>query len=248
MAEPDHYPVIQGFFDWVRRARAYAILEPTGQERRAFVPIQKIQTYFAERDRQSLNEILDAVFMPEDPPLYAENIVPKYTAVFSILLYINKGRYIKDFTTCGALSDAALPFDPADPPSRFPISAKDPNFFSRFCEEQWRFCAPTFQRNMLDDKFESERILPITYKKTLGGGGSGTVYKIKIHKLYNELITDESKAVRPCLHVKFGHLCANGSQKFRNSAKNRRVPSSSKRTSPKRPENTMTMKSPHFVG
>jgi hypothetical protein len=136
MAEPDHHPVIRGFFDWVRRARSYAILEPTGQERRAFVPIQKIETYFTERDRQSLNEILDAVFILEDPPLYAENIVPKYTAVFCILLHINKGRYIKDFTKYGALSDAGLPFDPANPPPRFPTSSEDPNFFSRFCDEQ----------------------------------------------------------------------------------------------------------------
>lgn len=196
MAEPDHHPVIRGFFDWVRRARAYAVLEPTGQERRAFVPIQKIQTYFAERDRQRLNEILDAVFMPEDPPLYAENIIPKYVAVFSILLHINKARYIKDFTTYGPLSDAALPFDPVNPPPKFPTSSEDPNFFLRFCEEQWRFCSPTFQRHMLDERFEGKRILPITYKEWLGGGGSGTVYKIKVHKLYNELITDETKAVR----------------------------------------------------
>jgi hypothetical protein len=209
MAEPDRDPVIQGFLNWVRRARVYAVLEPTGQERRAFVPIQKLETYFTERDRQRLIEILDAVFLPEDPPLYSENITPKYTAVFSILLHINKGRYIKDFTKYGALSDARLPFDPDDPPPKFPISTEDPNFFSRFCDEQWKFCAPTFQRHMLDEQFEGKRTLPITYKERLGGGGSGTLYKIKIHKHYNELILDESKAVRPTLYSGINRFYAN---------------------------------------
>jgi hypothetical protein len=197
MAGPDSHHVIQGFLECVRRARVYAVLEPSGQERRAFVPIQKLETYFTEHNRQSLNELLDAAFFPEDAPLYAENITPKYTAVFTILLHINKQRYIKEFTKHGALSDSHLPFDPDDPPPKFPISTEDPNFFSRFCDEQWKFCAPTFQRHMLDEQFESKRILPITYKERLGGGGSGTLYKIKIHKLYNELIEDESKMVRP---------------------------------------------------
>ena len=144
MAEPGRHSAIQGFLDWVRRSQVYAVLEPTAQERRAFVPIQKLESYFTERGCQRLIEILDAVFLPEDPPLYAENIASRYTAVFSILLHINKGRYIRDFTNHAALSDARLPFDPDDPPPKFPASTEDPNFFSRFCDEQWKFCVPTF--------------------------------------------------------------------------------------------------------
>jgi len=53
---------------------------------------------------------------------------------------------------------------------------------------------------MLDEEFEGKRVLPITYKERLGGRGSGTLYKVKIYKDYNELILGESKAVRPTLH------------------------------------------------
>jgi hypothetical protein len=213
MAQPDHH-IIRVFFEWVKEARHYAIFDPSGRERRAFIPIQKVQEHFEDERRQRLIEILEAVFSPGTPPLYAENVLPKYIAVFCILLHIGKGRHIPEFIKHGSLSDAALPFDPESAPPRFPHSAEDPNFFSKFCDEQWRWCAPKFQRHMLDEEFEAKRVLPITFMEELGDGGSAKLYKIKIHKLYNDLLSDDSKVVRQSMHANITRKCANGSPKI----------------------------------
>jgi hypothetical protein len=200
MAEPNH-SVIRDFFEWVRQARDYAVLDPSGQERRAFISIQKVEAHFEYLHRQNLIEILHALF-PEDPLLYAENIVPRYTAIFCILLHINKGRYILEFTKHASLRDTALPFDPVNRPSKFPLSAEDPDFFSRFCNEQWKWCAPIFHRYMLNEHFEAKIVLPIIFKEKLGDGGSATIYKIRIHNLFNDLLSDDLKTVSLSTHDK----------------------------------------------
>lgn len=203
MTQPDHL-VIQAFFDWVCQARDYAVLNPSRLERHAFIPIPKVEAYFERDRRQRLIEILDAIYFPETRPLYTENILPKYTAVFCILLHIGKGRYILKFTKHASLGDSALPFDPENPPAKFPICPEDPSFFPHFCDQQWRWCAPKFQRHMLNEEFGARTVLPITSMEQLGDGGSARLYKIKIHKLYNELLTfDESKIVSLSTDAKF---------------------------------------------
>jgi hypothetical protein len=208
MAQPDH-PLVRDFLVWVNQAREYALLEPSGQDRRAFVPMQKVQGHFEEEDLRRLMDILHAVFFPEPPPLYAENIFPKYVAIFCILLHIGKGRYIREFAEHESLCDNRLPFDLANPPAKFPPSTEDPNFFSKFCEEQWRWCTPIFQRLMLNESFEARRVLPITFMEELGDGSSAKLYKIKIHKAYNSLRPDDSKDVSVPTSAKTCRRCAN---------------------------------------
>jgi hypothetical protein len=85
MSQP-YDPVIQAFFAWVQGKQAYAVVKPGGQERCAFIAIEEVKVYLEDRECRRLVEILNVVFQPDSPPISAANIVPRYVAVFCILL------------------------------------------------------------------------------------------------------------------------------------------------------------------
>lgn len=195
--QPGWDAAINRFVEQVDRCRAEEILDPTStpQRTRPFVPIDEIKAYFEDQQCTEFFSILSALF-PSGLKIYPKEILPKYTAVFCILLYIGRGQYIDYFRHYNSLSDAALPFNPAHPPANIPHAAEDPGFLNRFCEEQWRFCAQVLEDNLEDKHFESERVLPIISKQRLAGGRSANLWKIKIHPSYNKIISKEEKAVR----------------------------------------------------
>jgi hypothetical protein len=201
MSQPDEAQTIQEFVSWANRECRFSRINPDGDEGLAFNPIAPIKAYFEENNHERLNAILAVLFRPHDPPDLAEIIVQNYTAGFSILLHIGKGRLIKRFAEHTSLDDGHLPFDPSNKPVSFPFSA-DESFFKKFCEQQWRFCCPIFNPHRLyNEHFHENRVLPIVDKVQLGRGGSATLYKIRIHHEYNHLLPENIKNV--CLLFPF---------------------------------------------
>jgi hypothetical protein len=160
---------------------------------RAFMPLDRIRGYFERQSYSELRACLACLF-PNDH-VNPKTIFPKYIAVFCTLLFAGRGKYIKHFTRFDSLSDTALPFDPKNPPANQPFIAGDPDFWNEVCKEQWRFCAPVLEDPISDKRFESERVLPIIYKKRLAGGGSANLWLVKIYPFYNKIIPDDIKAV-----------------------------------------------------
>jgi hypothetical protein len=187
MAQRDEHQDIRAFLEWVQKNSQYAVLDPNTEERRAFMPLKTVQEYFKQDDGARLNEILAAVFLDRDPPVDSDDILDNYVQIFCILIEIGKGRFIESFSYWN-IGDRLLPFGPDDhPPAHFPIDTGDPKFYETFCDKQWKFCAAEFKSPMMKIQFHPQRILPIVSKEKLAGGGSGMLYKIKLHSSYNKL-------------------------------------------------------------
>jgi hypothetical protein len=160
-----------------------------------FVPEGKVKAYLEANDQEKLKEIIAALF-PQGDGIYPNDVLPDNIAVFCTLLQISKGRWMKYFRHHRSLRDAALPFDPRSKPPDWPKDTGDPDFLKKFCEEQWKFCVPVMRQPFGDEHFPKDLILPIVYKKLLDSGGSAILWQIKLHPAYNNLITEEEKAVR----------------------------------------------------
>lgn len=195
MPQPDHHIVLQDFFNWERKSWIEVVSDINTDEKSHFMPPATLKAYFQENDGKKLNKILSEAFESDDIPVDSEVIIRGYSAVFCILLRIGKGKYIEYFVQYEELSDHRLPFDPENLPARFPVATDDPEFPQRFCEKQWMYCVPTFDRPMLDKRFEHNRLLPITYKERCAGGRSAIIYKITLYGPHNKLLQDNSQLV-----------------------------------------------------
>jgi len=144
-----------------------------------------------------LRNILAALF-PHSDPINPLAILNNHTSIFCTLLSIRKGQFIDYFRRYDSLGDSSLPFDPANPPANLPVAARDPEFLREFCKAQWKFCAVTLRHPVADKHFERDRVLPIIEKKRLAGGGTATLWLVKIYPSYNKLISEETKKVCSC--------------------------------------------------
>ena len=182
-AQQDHRPALQAFYRWVESARCQSAVGGISDPTRSFIPLSSVQSFFDNR-RNLVGRILEEIFPDSDPPVSPEGIARRYPRAFCILLLISKGCYIENFVSHESLSDQHLPFENSAPKS-FPITS-DPRFFDMFYEQQWCFCAPSFE-DMMQKVFEPNVILPIIRKEELAGGGSAITHKIEIHHAYNEM-------------------------------------------------------------
>jgi hypothetical protein len=170
----------------------YAVPYSDTEERSTFLPISNAKAYLAENNHVRLDDILDALFSPEEPPVDSATILSNYTAMFCILVDMGHGAAIGEFVNHDH-NDGQLPFDPHhEPPGLPPVT--DGEFFKKFCSIQFQFCVPTFPKNMAR-RFGSDRILPIREKRKLADGGSAIIYEIKLHGSYNKLLGGLSTAV-----------------------------------------------------
>lgn len=151
-------------------------------KRPSYVPDQKIIEYFtADRNIKKLLERLD----PDNTLVpYQDTIVNEYRKVFCILLMIGRAQHIRTFIKHDNLNDGKLPFE--GKPPQFPLALDGQDFFQRFQEVQWQFCAMPFTYNM-DLVYNDARILPIMTKDAIGSGGSSLIFKVVINQKYDKL-------------------------------------------------------------
>ncbi|CAG8952521.1 hypothetical protein HYFRA_00009625 [Hymenoscyphus fraxineus] len=165
------------------RTASYFAKEPHQiDECAAFTPISAVTSHLEEDGR--LEDILDALFQPDGGP-EADILLPNYVAIFCILIEIGKGTAIEHFVRQG-LNDKHLPFDPQHAPADFPPDTSDGTFYQRFCEMQWRFCVPDFERGV-ERVFHNRSLLPIVKKRAVAEGGSAKLFEIEVHSSYNKL-------------------------------------------------------------
>jgi hypothetical protein len=196
MAQPQdsqqrrHTPAIDQFRQWMHKNVLYAVSPAAdandGNEdvRCTFVPVGEAKKYLQANNHIALDDILYELF--SEPPVDSETILSNYVAVFCILLDIEEGATIADFVHYDH-NDQQLPFD--QEPSGLP-----PGNGTKFRDKQLRFCVPAFQK-LMARHYTEERILPISMKEKLAGGGTSTIHKIKLHGEYNKLLSGQSTAV-----------------------------------------------------
>jgi hypothetical protein len=61
-------------------------------------------------------------------------------------------------------------------------------FYARFCEEQWKFCAPELCDTTSGVQFEEQSVLPFIGLKYAGGGSSSVVYQATVHAQHDKLV------------------------------------------------------------
>ncbi|KAK5064908.1 hypothetical protein LTR84_000742 [Exophiala bonariae] len=127
-----------------------------------FVPQDELQAYLSGARLQALLEsVCRQRFTQKDVNTAA---VQSRRRILAILILIGRGDLIKRCFTAHAPSDENLPFELQ--PSQFSFDT-----FRRFYEEQWAFCAHSFQEGEIDSHILENTILPIygLEEKDLGG-------------------------------------------------------------------------------
>lgn len=164
-----------------------------------FVATDDAKQYLVEDNYRRLKRLIQAVHPNARSvagSLREDDIVPRNVAVFCILLSVGKGWWMEQFRHHSSLSDAALPFDEKSPPSNWPLSG-DGDFLQKFCDAQWKFCAPVLSAPFMLKEFPPNMVLPIIHKEILNTKGNNpSLWLIKIHPSYNKLITEAEKRVR----------------------------------------------------
>ena len=182
-ASAQHNEALQAFHTWKRstEAQSLGIGGPHFETESPFIPRSNLEKYFGSHER--VKDLLDAVLDSNDRPAVDPSYVQEhYLQSFAILLCIGEGHLIHHFQQYNSLRDQKLPYHTK--PDDFPITT--PDKFEDFKQEQWQFCASKLEYNM-NGRFKEEDILPITYKKPIGEGGSAIIYKIVIEDSYNSL-------------------------------------------------------------
>lgn len=175
MACQTYDEIQQEFRIWLDTAKIKKLGGAQLDERPSYVPDQKIEYFTADRNIKKLLERLD----PDNTLVpYQDTIVNEYRKVFCILLVIGRAQHIRTFIKHDNLNDGKLPFE--GKPPQFPLALECQDFFQRFQEVQWQFCAMPFTYNM-DLVYNDARILPIMTKDAIGSGGSSLIFKVVIN-------------------------------------------------------------------
>ena len=196
MAQPARRPALNEFFQWETQSLVEVVQDLTTDEKAYFMPLEILTSYFIANDSSALKSIISEVFETEFPPIDPDIILRSHTAVFCILLRLGQGQFIEDFVQFEELSDIRLPFDSNHPPAEFSFANDDPDFLQRFCEKQWMYCVPVFNRHMLHKHFGPQRLLPITYKESLVKEGVLDRSVIKLYGPHNRLNDSGKEKVR----------------------------------------------------
>ena len=148
-----------------------------------YIPMSALKEEFS---RPRIQRLLDAVFARSDKAAPdAETILKEYLRPFLILMSIRRGRQLLRFVKHDHLKDECLPF------RSLPHGLSGSNdWFPKFCENQWQFYPVRFTYNM-DRELSSDHVLPLTYARKLGGGGSAVTYQVQIDTEYNGLRPSE---------------------------------------------------------
>ncbi|KAL0253078.1 hypothetical protein SLS55_010528 [Diplodia seriata] len=172
----------QEFHDWIESQWMKGFGAPDLTANSVYVPQQRIDEYF--KAGRNVGQILQRLNPDGNLKTYQSTIVKDYSRVLCILLLLGQGHQIEIFVRHTSLCDTRLPFE--QKPAHFPVDDDGVDFFDRFKEVQWQFCAQPLTYNM-NLVYEDARILPIMTKDPIGTGGSAQIFKITLHQAYDEL-------------------------------------------------------------
>ena len=188
--QPDHDREIQDLLDKIDRESVdvYDITNTAASSpSEKFVPIGKIEPYFRDNTYERTKRLLRAVF-GSNAPVSARDVAEKCCRICCILATLGEIRCIAEFVRHAYLHDRRLPFERGRPPGHFPMDTGMKDFYDRFCEEQWKYCAPELRETTSGEHFEEQSILPFISLSIVGGGGSSVVYKAFVQPLHDKLV------------------------------------------------------------
>lgn len=183
--QPDDNPAIQSFLRWANAPNT-SCLGCRGTKSKIvcpFIPYKRVQAYFTESRR--IHALLIALLPEKDVGQLpsTDTIKERYLRVFSILILINRGRFINHFVHHDILDDQHLPLE--SPSHSWPNST-EAGFFESFYQKQWLFYPAVFERHM-DRHLDENRTLPIVEKESLGEGVSAIAQRVVIEEGSNRL-------------------------------------------------------------
>ncbi|KAH8707099.1 hypothetical protein GQ44DRAFT_763712 [Phaeosphaeriaceae sp. PMI808] len=148
---------------------------------RPFVPKPALREYLTRNRIKVLLEYCNL------PVLQCwQTIHDHYLAVFVILLHIGEGRHILELTPYDEFQDLFLPFDVSGAQKWSPTCR---NFFHKFHDAQWAYCAQKLKAGgLVNKKFLSNKIIPFISKVVLKEGPDSIVFKVDLHSDYNSLV------------------------------------------------------------
>jgi hypothetical protein len=179
------------FLEHVEKCKLFAVGEcpPTGT--RPIVSIRALRTYLTT-DR--LRKLLLYVGCS---PSHEHAIRERYLAVFSILLSIDRGPYIRNFVQHDQLADERLPFLTRD---ELPEVCKV--LFVEFYDAQWKFCAKRLVHDRLNDtRLHEHTVVPFKRKEKLKEGVDSTIFKVELFEEHNHLFPVGKLSARAYDHV-----------------------------------------------
>ncbi|KAL1619885.1 hypothetical protein SLS54_006484 [Diplodia seriata] len=172
----------QEFRVWIESQKIRGIGAPGAAADPSYVPQQRVVEYF--KASKTISQLLQRLKPDGGLEAYQSTISKEYPKVLCVLLIIGQGRQIETFVRYTSLCDTRLPFD--HKPANFPFAYDGSDFFGRFKEVQWQFCAQPLTYNM-NLVYEDARILPIMTKDPIGRGGTSNIFKITLPQAYDEL-------------------------------------------------------------
>ena len=187
--QPEQDDEVQAFHRWISSSetRRTGIGGSSHVTQCGFIPPSAVKEYLGANRR--VEDLLTSLFGREASSIDAEVIREHYIRPLAILLVIGEGPMIKHFVQYLSLQDHRLPY--RSRPEDFPFSSHS-NFFERFHNQQWQFCAADLEYNM-NLHLHKEEILPITDKQEIGRGGNAVIFKISVDEEYNKLVPQRWK-------------------------------------------------------
>lgn len=155
-----------------------------------FIPSGRIERYFVqpENNFRTVNELLKVIFGPNQYNVSPKDLAENCSRVFCILILLGRPKLIGHFVDEESLWDNNLPFTGDSPPYRFPSDPNHTDLFTKFKEEQWRFCALKLQGRSTVN-VHKHRVLPFTDSENIGGGGTAFVHRVEIHPNHDGLVS-----------------------------------------------------------
>jgi len=146
-----------------------------------YVPYGDLRRYWT-------SERIASVLQPcTVPSLMADDIYQRFLRIFSILVFIDRPKYLGVFQK-RAINDEYLPIS-----EHWPYKTDEGNDFQRvlndFYQNQWTFCPIEIgQKIMFKRKLDISQILPFVHEQNLREqnlGAGGQCYKVRIHSSHS---------------------------------------------------------------
>jgi hypothetical protein len=171
-------PELRDFLQHVEDCTEPAVAETQPVVTQPIVSIDGVRSYLTT---ERLRRLLLSVGSSDT---YEDAVRKRYTAVFSILLSINKGIYLATFVQHDHMSDRGLPFLTCH---AWPEASKP--IFDEFYEAQWKFCPKQLVFGELHDTWlHKNTVLPFKKKVVCNNGVDSTIFKVELFEEYNDLI------------------------------------------------------------
>jgi hypothetical protein len=167
--------------------RAVVWLRDAAPIQSSFIPTEKLVDYF----RDHISEIFREIFTEENRP-NPEGILNSqgdgYLGVFATLLLIGHPYLISKFSRIPYLSDSFWrSYVETGPPYGFPAAQNGKDIWKDFQDNHWQFYPHRFVNHSDDIEIHDKTPLPFLQKTPIGAGRSAKIFKVEIHRHYDQL-------------------------------------------------------------